>query len=354
MTIIEKYLVREVGMGLLLAAAVLLPLFGFLELIEQLDEVGDGSYRTKDAFYYVLLLLPRRLVQLLPFIALIGNVVALGRLALHSEIISMRAAGLSPADISRASLKVGLALLLALVVLEQFVAPVLQHRAIAHRSEALNQSVELGEGLGIWARDKNRVVRLGEIAHLAAVQDVEVFTMSEEGTLSEYLYAAYARIISDEQWRLHDVVKKEFHDSGVVTTRVPQLGWQPFLGADGIATLTRPPESLAPLELYRYIRHLDETGQQPDALKLAFWRKFGAGLIMIAMLLLSVPFVFGSIRAGIALRLVLAGITGICVYLLDQILSNAGLLLGMNHALVALAPGLLLALLGRLWLGRIH
>ena len=74
---------------------------------------------------------------------------------------------------------------------------------------------------------------------------------------------------------------------------------------------------------------------------------------MLAMLLLSVPFVFGSIRAGIGSRLVLAGITGICVYLLDQISSNAGLLLNLNHALVALAPGLFLMLIGSLWLQKV-
>ena len=49
----------------------------------------------------------------------------------------------------------------------------------------------------------------------------------------------------------------------------------------------------------------------------------------------------------------LAGITGICVYLLDQIVSNAGLLLNLSHALVALTPGLALMFIGSLWLQRV-
>ena len=353
MTTIEKYLMRRISVGLLIAAVVLLPLFSFFDLIEQMDDIGEGFYRMQDAFYIVLLLLPRRLIQLLPFIALIGNVIALGRLALNSEIISMRAAGLSPASISVASFKIGLCLLLLLGVLEQYAAPYMQSKAIVHRLDALNQSAELGADLGIWTRDENRVLRLGEAIRAAYVEDVEIFTLDEQGLLSGYIHARGAEIISNVQWSLRGVTMKEFTDTRVSTTSSARMNWRPFLSSEQVATLTRPAESLSPTDLYRHIHYLKKTGQQHDEISLAFWRKFGAGLIMLAMLLLSVPFVFGSVRAGIGTRLVLAGITGICVYLLDQIFSNAGLLLNLNHALVALAPGLLLMLIGSLWLQKV-
>ena len=353
MSAIEAYLMRRISMGLLIAAAVLLPLFSFFDLIEQMEDVGQGFYRVQDAFYIVLLLLPRRLIQLLPFIALIGNVIALGRLALNSEIIAMRAAGLSPARISLASFKVGLSLLLLLGVLEQVVAPELQSKAIAHRLEALDQSAELGEDLGIWTRDENRVLRLGEAISAAYVRDVEIFTLDEQGLLRAYIQAQGAEIISNDRWNLHDVTIKEFAGTRVSATSSGRLDWRPFLSAERVATLTRPADSLSPTDLYRHVHYLKNTGQQHDEISLAYWRKFGAGLIMLAMLLLSAPFVFGSIRAGIGYRLALAGITGICVYLLDQILSNTGLLLDLNHALVALTPGLALMFIGSLWLQKV-
>ena len=65
------------------------------------------------------------------------------------------------------------------------------------------------------------------------------------------------------------------------------------------------------------------------------------GLTAVAMLLLSIPFVFGSVRAA-RQRLVLAAMLGMSVYLFDQIVANAGLLLRMNPAIVALVPGLML------------
>src|SRR4051812_47770897 len=108
MTIINRYLALQIVMGLGIATAVLLPLFGFLDLLDQLDDVGKGTYQVKDAFLHTALLLPRRFIQLAPFIVLLGNVIALGRLAVGSELTALRVAGLSPTRISLAPLAVGL------------------------------------------------------------------------------------------------------------------------------------------------------------------------------------------------------------------------------------------------------
>lgn len=352
MTTVERYLFRQITGGLFVAAVVLLPLFCFLDLIEQLDDVGEGFYRTQDAFLYAVLLLPRRLIQLTPFIALLGNVMALGRLAVNQELTAMRAAGLSPARISGVSLKVGLAVLMILAVLELTLAPELQQKALAHRSEALAQSTELGEALGIWTRDERRVLRLGATPHAGRAEEIEILRLGDDGFLAEYIHADSADIGARDQWQLRGVTRKALHGDQVATQRSDVLFWKPFIRPDQISTLTRPPESLSPVELYRYVEYLRATGQKSDAVALAYWRKFGLGLTMIAMLLLSVPFAFGSVRTGIGSRLILAAIVGIGVYLLDQIIANAGLLLGLSPMLVALTPGLLLIWAARAWLRR--
>ena len=120
------------------------------------------------------------------------------------------------------------------------------------------------------------------------------------------------------------------------------MKWRSFLNPDDISTLTKSPESLSPVELFLHVRFFRATGQEADAYALALWRKAGGGLTTIAMLLFSIPFVFGSVRAGLGSRLVLATMLGIGVYLFDQIISNAGLLLHLNPALTALSPGLML------------
>ena len=340
-------------MGLIIATAVLLPLFSFLDLLDQLDDLGKGTYRVEDAFLHTALLLPRRFVQLAPFIALLGNVIGLGRLAVNSELTALRVAGISPLSISLPPLGVGLILLSFIAALEQFVAPQLQQRAISSRAVALDKSAALGKNLGIWTRDEWNILRIGEMLHTKKAADIEVMHFDDNGFMLTYTYAKYADLIADDLWELSDVTIKTFTEKRIESVSVKSMKWRSFLNPDDISTLTKSPESLSPIELFLHVRFLRATGQEADAYELALWRKAGGALTTIAMLLLSIPFVFGSVRAGLGNKLVLASMLGISIYLLDQVIANAGLLLHLDPALTALSPGLLLIILANFWLRRV-
>ena len=353
MYILDRYLMKQVAWGIFVSTLVLLPLFCFLDLVDQLDDVGTGHYKTSDAFLYVLLSIPRRFIQLSPFIALIGNVTALGRLSINHELMSLRSAGYSPAQIGMASMKVGLGLLVILGVLEMFVAPPLQQNAIAHRAAAMEQSAELGSGLGIWTRNGQQILRIGNLLHDTRQATVEILSLDSNDKLSEYISAEGFDIVSNEKWLLHKVTRKIFSEESVSSTVMDSMPWKTFLNPAQISTLTKPQESLSPVELFRYVQHLQSTGQEVDVYLLSLWKKVGGPLTMLGMLLLSVPFVFGSVRTGFANRLVLASVTGIMVYLLDQIFSNVGLILKLDPSFIALTPGLMLIWIARVWLRRV-
>jgi lipopolysaccharide export system permease protein len=353
MIIIDRYLALQVAIGLAIAVAVLLPLFGFLDLLEQLEAVGKGTFQVQDAFLHTAFLLPRRFIQLAPFIALLGNVIALGRLAVASELTALRAAGVSPVRISMAPLGVGLILLLFIGLLEQFVAPQLQQKAISSKAAALDKSTSLGKNLGIWTRDERNILRIGEMLHAGRAADIEIMNFDKDGFLMTHIRAKYADFIDGDMWELSEVTTRTFSDSRVKSVTADSLKWKSFLNPDDISTLTKAPESLSPVELFLHVRFLRATGQEAEAYALALWRKAGAVLTTIAMLLLSIPFVFGSVRAGLGNRLVLAAMLGISVYLLDQVFSNLGLLWRLNPALTALLPGVMLITLANVWLRRL-
>ncbi|MBY0475791.1 MAG: LPS export ABC transporter permease LptG [Nitrosomonas sp.] len=351
---IYRYISIQVFIGFLIAIAVLLPLFSFFDLLEELDDVGRGTYRISDAFLYTAMLLPRRFIQIAPFVALLGTVSALGKLAIHSELIAMRVAGLSPWRISIAPLSVGILLLLGVAILEQFVAPQLQQKAITYRAIALEQSAELGGNLGIWTRNEKNILRIGQIIHNKKAADIEILQLDQEDFLAAHIQAQTAEIIDNETWELSNVIVRTFENNQILAIRHNTLNWTSFVSPEDIATLTKPPESLSPLELFRHVEFLRSTGQDADSYALALWRKIGSALMTIAMLLLSIPFVFGSIRSGLSNKLVFASLIGIAVYLLDQIIANTGLILQLNPALIALAPGFTMIILAHLWLNRTY
>jgi lipopolysaccharide export system permease protein len=345
--LLDRYLARQILIGMGIAVAILLPLFSFLDLLEELEDVGEGSYGLADALRYVSLMVPRRLLQLAPFVTLLGNVIAFGRLATTLELTAMRAAGCSPLRLARAPVSLGLGVILLMAVLEQFVAPALQQQALVLRSAALARSVELGAGLGIWTRDSTRVLRIGSMGARGEPRDLEIMTFGADGWLVEHLRSPGADVAARDRWLLKQVTRKRIAGDRVVTERLPSLDWQSFLTPDQIETLSRPPESLSPTQLRELVTYLRATGQEYAAYDLALWRKLGAAFMLLAMVLLSVPFAFGSARTGLGHRLVLAAVIGIGVYLFDQIVANAGLLLDLSPPWVALGPGIVLMLLGQ-------
>lgn len=353
---LDRYLMRAVAGGFLVAAAVLLPLFSFVDLVEQLDDTGQGNYHALQAFAYVGLTLPRRLIELGPFIALLGTIVALGSLASHRELTALRSVGVSPGGIALAALKSGILLILLLAALDQFVASPLQQRAFDMRSTALSggssSKLESG-GAALWARQGNHILRVGALRLGRIPAEIEIFHFDAEGHLLRYIYADHAEIHHHEPWRLNGVLIKTFVADTPITTRRSSMTWQTFLTPAQIRLLEKPAESLSPVQLYGYVHYLRGTGQSSDVYAVMLWQKLGLPLTTAAMILLAVPFSIGAPRsASIGSRIALGALVGLGVYLADQIIANVGMLLNLSPPLIALGPGMILLIVALATLGK--
>ena len=78
MKILDLYIGSQFIRGLVLIILILLTLFSFFELVNQLDDVGKGNYQIIDAFIFVGYTLPRRMLDLLPISTLLAGIIALG------------------------------------------------------------------------------------------------------------------------------------------------------------------------------------------------------------------------------------------------------------------------------------
>ena len=80
MRVIRRYLSREITTSTLLVFVALLMLFSFLDLIQELGDLGKGNYRLIDIAAYVALSVPGHIYELFPIAALIGTLFALAQL----------------------------------------------------------------------------------------------------------------------------------------------------------------------------------------------------------------------------------------------------------------------------------
>jgi lipopolysaccharide export system permease protein len=149
---LDRYLARAVILGSLTTLAVLLPLLAFFLLADELGNLDAEGYGFADAFWFVLLSMPRYAYQVFPIATLIGALVGLGALASSSELVAMRAAGVSVGRIVLGAMLGGAVLAAGAVAVGEIVAPEAEQRAIALRQQAeAHADVEVTNA-GLWVR----------------------------------------------------------------------------------------------------------------------------------------------------------------------------------------------------------
>jgi len=167
-TLLFRYLAKEIVLATLLVLTALLALFALFDLIRELGEIGKGSYNLGQILTYVLLSLPSHVYVISPVAALIGTMFALSRLSIQSELTVMRTSGLSISRLSAFIALVGLGF-----------AAARAHQAPTRRvlaQTALNGFIAMGVGMTLllMALKKGDV---GMVAILSSVSPVLVLPL---------------------------------------------------------------------------------------------------------------------------------------------------------------------------------
>jgi lipopolysaccharide export system permease protein len=338
---LDRYLALTLARSYLLALGALLAVFTIFGFVEELEDLGKGRYRLADAALFILLTTPRRAIDVAPVTALLASLTALGGLASGRELVAMQAAGVSPLRIGWSALRPGLAFVVVVVALGQFVAPPLDRVAHVKRAQALSATVAIQSEHGFWSRAGYRFLRVRDIRAGGILGGVEIYEFGDSGRLRRFTHAQWADIRTGREWRLTDVVQKDFEPGGIERRELPVLAWASFLSAEQVALLALQPSILSLSDLYRYVRHLQASGQDSASYELALWQKASMPLAVAAMTLLSVPFVLGVMgMASTGQRMMVGSLVGVSFHLASQVIARLGLLLNLSPAVTALAPAL--------------
>ena len=340
MRILDRYIRTTMLHNTLLVMLMLAALFSFLEILDQLSDLDQGNYGILDAAMYVLFTLPRRITDLMPIIAMLGTAFALNTLARSSELVAMRAAGVSVRRIGIAVFRTGLLLMALVMILDQFIAPPLQQHALRERNAAISGETQLGfqNGAGFWSQRDGRFVHIRGMTHGKVPADLDVFEFDEQGRLNRFLHAASAEAADDGNWILQDVRAKVIQDGRLIYRHFNSLTYPRTLRNRDLEILEVPANSLSTLDLYQYTRYIAAHDQPSYLYEISLWRKLARPLVTGAMVLVAVPFGFGSNRSSAGKRITIASLAGLLLYLGNEISGNAGSLLKLDPVVLTLAP----------------
>lgn len=349
MRLLDRYIARGFLLGLVPVMLLLAGLFSFLALTEQLDDVGKGGFTTWAALKVVILTLPRQVMDILPVITLLGTLTGLGVMANHREIIAVRAAGQSPTRIARPVAFAALLVVAVAFVVQTYGIPQWERSALQLRTQVTQTDLD-GADYDFWTRTGGRLLRVGEVVMGRIPTDIEIYQLDDQDRVSSLIRAERADIGKGDEWLLHNVTESEVGVNSATTTVESERRWRSFLSEAQLENLIQPAGTLSPADLLRYIRNLNSNRLNSHQFRLAFWQMVSLPLGIVAMALLGVPFVMGSLRSvSIGQRIALGGGIGMVFYLTEQIVNHLAVLYELNPPVSALTPEVLLLILA--WRG---
>lgn len=331
--------------------AVLAMLVLVLQALDLLSESGHilayAGNGDAEIWRYLTLRIPEIVSRFLPFSVLLGTIVTLSTMNQNSEIIALKASGLSAHQV--------LAPLLVASLGVAVVSFAFNDRVVSRATATLDQwqkveyaplPIDHGDRANVWVRDADDLIQIGQVrgrGDAAQLIDVKLFDRTG-GNLVAIVSAGSARR-EGNGWRLGPGTRFDVATGKLArfATLVVARGVRP----DQFALATVDADGLSFGALRTAIADLDAGGRPTKALEGSLWHKLSGPLSSVLMPLLGAVAAFGLARSG---KLFVRAVAGMMLGFLYFVADNFALAMGNLGAyppfLAAWAPFLLFLMIG--------
>lgn len=331
-----RYVGRVMLVSSLLALIILLGVDALFEFLAQLDEL-DRRYRLPQAATYVVMRIPERAPLFLPFAALFGALGGFSMLDGRGEIRALQAAGLYRWQLIWMSVKPLLVVAALMAACGEYPLPEMRRLSQEYREARLGERPMRS----LWHSAKaGEYLYLGDVsADGIKLRDVALLR-ANEAKLPLALRAAaadYDRGI--KRWRLRSVQGDAL---GLGCRREEDWVSCDFgLSPEFLRLMMTSPEHLSLSALWRYAEALESIGGADGRHRQSFWSEVLSPLNTAALLALALAFAIGPLRGMGGLARIGVGVAiGFGFYFARDMISAAGLLLGVAAPAAALLPPL--------------
>ncbi len=356
--ILDEYVVREFlsTFTLVLAGFVLLMLvFTFFELI---GDILRNHIPLSTVGAYLINLTPSMLYQIAPLAVLIAVLVTFGVLNRNSELIAMKATGISLYRLVIPVVSIAALLSLGLFLFDQYYLP-----QANRRQEALRSTIK-GRPPQTFLHPEQKWIfgqpHTGEPGRIFYYQffdpDTNEFANVSVFEFDPYSFSISRRIFASRafwnaasgSWGFENGWVRDFDGA-------KQVRYQDFKST-AFSEIHEDPgyfkkESLQSQEmnfsqLKRYIRDLGQSGFDTMRLRVALWHKIAYPIVAMVMAILAIPFALSMGRRGSLTGIAVAIAVALAYFVVDSLFGAMGNVNYLPAALAAWSPDVLFALTG--------
>ncbi|UZK70616.1 LPS export ABC transporter permease LptG [Sphingomonas sp. S1-29] len=338
-------------MFLIRTFAILAALVMVLQALDLLSESGrilayEGNGQA-EVWRYASLRTPQIIARFLPFAVLLGTIITLSTLNQNSEIISLKAAGLSAHQVLAPLIVTALGVaVLSFAFNDRVVSRATATLSAWERVDFGPMPVDRGDRANIWVREGDDLVQVQEVRGRGdAAQLRGISQYQRQGGSIVSVITGERGVREGDGWRLTDATRFDVRRGEV--QRLPSIVIGRGISPDQFTLSSVEADAMSFGALKTAVGELEQAGRPTKALEGALWHKLSGPLSSILMPLLGAVAAFGIARSGkLFIRAVIGMGLGFAYFVADNFALAMGNLGAYPPFLAAWAPFLLFFLIG--------
>ncbi len=328
-----RYILRGFLRSTLAVFAVIALVILLFTSVENLRRFGESGASAGDVIAITLLQAPELLYQVFPLVLMLASLVTFLRFARTSELVVMRASGVSALRLISIPVVAAVALGVVFVaVVNPFVAATMK-RGQSFQEDFRNSGSSLlsFSKEGVWLRqadpDGQTVIQAARTnADGTILSRVRMHRFDSEGRLYSRIDAPAARLIPGS-WLLENASEWTLDANGRYDRTAPpgRINLPTTLTSDEILDSFAPPQTVGFWDLGRFIAQMEESGFSGLRHRLFLQSELAKPALFAAMVLIGAAFALRPTRFGqTGVMILLAVLAGFALYFLKDFAESLG------------------------------
>ncbi|SMN13510.1 permease YjgP/YjgQ family protein [Bathymodiolus heckerae thiotrophic gill symbiont] len=299
MKILDRYLAKTLLFYTLTVMTVWVGIYALFNFINEIDVIGQQNYTLLSAVIYVAADLPAVIYSHSSVIILLGCLLGLGHLAATSQLVVIRGCGASIVQIAQKVVSIALMFIFVVILLGEFIAPMSTQYSDLYKAKALGGSVSTSSQKGFWLKNGNTIINVKKNFDSRVFGGVTLIQLDKNHQLEAALYADKA-IFDGKHLTLENTKHYQLNQTEKFTDiqlkNQQKYSTEVSFNQTAIEALEKDPRDLSSWELYQHIGFLADNNLTSQAFEVELYKRAIKPVTLIAMLLLSMLFIFGSLR----------------------------------------------------------
>jgi lipopolysaccharide export system permease protein len=276
---------------------------------------------------------------------LLGCILGMGHLTSTGQLLIFRVSGASVLKITWLTLKNAMLFLVILILVGETFAPALTKYAESERSDALGQTSFSASQDGFWIRDGGNFINVENNVDVSVFDGITVIEVDKENKIRRIIRSDNGifdgKTLNLNETDIFSVTSNNVYENILLEER-NSYNKNVAFDQDLIASLEKEPKDLSTYTIIKQIQFLTENKLRASVFEVELYNRMVKPLTVIAMILISMLFIFGSNRDITLGRKIFVGVSiGLSFELISRLGGAFSLSFEINPFLSSFVPSLL-------------